>query len=95
MCTVVFEMQYRRTYIEVTAKCDTTGVVTPLEIAWQDRHYSVDRIIDVRRRAATKAGGGGIRYICMIQGRERYLFLDEYAGGNCIKWFVEERIDAL
>ena len=73
-------------YVEVTAKFDVDGSVVPLEIQWEDgAKFEIDRILDVRRAASLKAGGAGIRYICRIRGRVKYLWLEES------KWFVEAK----
>lgn len=74
----------RRVYVRVIVEYDETGGVRPLSIAWEDgRSFEVDRLLDVRRAAATKAGGQGIRYTCRIRGHETYLFEDDG------RWFVE------
>ena len=44
-----------------------------------------DRLLDVRRAAATRAGGQGMRYTCRVMGHCVYLFEDEG------RWFVEAR----
>ena len=76
----------RRTYVRVVVEYDEAGGVRPLSIAWEDgRVFEVDRLLDVRRAAATKAGGQGIRYTCRILGRETYLFEDNG------RWFVEAK----
>lgn len=78
-------MRYK-TYVEVTAAFTPEGQVTPLSVRWQDGTvYTIDRVLDIRRAAATKAGGCGLRYTCRIRGQETYLFLD----GD--RWFVEAR----
>lgn len=70
--------------VEVIVHVDTVGKITPLTIIWEDgRKIPIDRVIDVRRAASLKAGGTGIRYTCMIQGHQRYLFNDRDI------WFVE------
>lgn len=75
----------KQTFIEVTAKHEVSGRVIPQAILWGDRHYAVDRVTDIRRRASTKTGGAGLRYTCYILGKERFLFYDD------AKWFVEEQ----
>ncbi len=76
-----------RTYVDVTAKFDALGNVTPLEVEWEDgRRFEVDRILDVRPAASLKVGGQGLRFTCRILGRETYLFLED---NN--RWFVEAR----
>ena len=76
----------RRAYVKVIARHDETGKVCPLEVEWEDgRRFGVDRPLDVRRAAALKAGGQGLRYTVRILGRETYLFEDEG------RWFVEAK----
>lgn len=76
----------RRTYVKVTLEVSPEGGVRPLTVEWEDgRSFEVDRLLDVRRAAATKAGGQGMRYTVRILGRETYLFEDEG------RWFVEAR----
>lgn len=74
----------RRVYVKVIVECDEDGKVTPLQVEWEDgRRFQVDRLLDVRRAAAVKAGGQGMRYTVRILGQETYLFEDEG------RWFVE------
>ena len=76
----------RRAYVKVIARHDETGKVCPLEVEWEDgRRFEVDRLLDVRRAAALKAGGQGVRYTVRILGRETHLFEDEG------RWFVEAK----
>ena len=76
----------RRAYVKVIARHDETGKVCPLEVEWEDgRRFEVDRLLDVRRAASTKAGGQGMRYTVRILGHETYLFEDEG------RWFVEAK----
>ena len=75
-----------RVYVRVIVEVDEIGKIRPVKIFWEDgRGFEVDRLLDVRRAAAAKAGGQGMRYTCRILGRETYLFED---GG---RWFVEAR----
>ena len=75
-----------RAYVKVIVSVDETGKVRPLSIEWEDgRIFYVDRLLDVRRAASTKAGGQGMRYTLKIMNRETYLFEDEG------RWFVEAR----
>ncbi|MDE7123951.1 MAG: hypothetical protein K2N83_00485 [Eubacterium sp.] len=72
-----------KNYVEVTAVFDTDGNIIPKEIKIEDSRYEVDRVMDIRPAASLKSGGAGIRYKCMIEGRETYLFLEE------TRWFLE------
>ena len=76
----------RRVYVRVIVEVDEEGSVQPQKIFWDDgRAFEVDRLLDVRKAVATKAGGQGMRYTCRILGRETYLFEDDG------RWFVEAR----
>lgn len=73
-----------RKNINVIVKMDEYGNITPLSILWSDTlTISIDKVIDIRKKASLKGGGMGIRYTCKIKGHERFLWLDEYT------WFVE------
>jgi hypothetical protein len=74
----------RKVYVEVTAKFDTEGNITPLSVTWEDGTvYEIDRILDKRRAASLKAVGIGMRYTCRISGRQSYLYYEDP------RWFVE------
>ncbi len=76
----------RKVYVEVTARFDTEGKITPVSLLWEDgTRYEIDRVLDVRRAASLKAGGMGIRYTVRIGGRDSYLFYEEP------RWFVEAK----
>lgn len=78
-------MNNRKVYVDVTAKFTKDGQLMPVNIIWQDGHtYEIQRIINVCRAASLKAGGVGMRYTCVIDGRQTYLF---YEDNNM--WFVE------
>ena len=77
----------RKVYVEVTAKFDTEGNITPLSVTWEDGMvYEIDRILDRRRAASLKAGGIGMRYTCRILGQRSYLYYEEP------RWCVEGKI---
>ncbi len=74
----------RKVFVEVTARFDTSGNITPLSIVWEDGvRFEIDRILDMRRAASLKAGGQGIRYTVQIGSHRTYLFYEEP------RWFVE------
>ncbi len=76
----------RKVYVQVTAAFAPDGTVRPLSVTWADGTvYEIDRVLDVRQAAATKAGGCGLRYTCRIRGQQTYLFLDDD------RWFVEAK----
>ena len=74
-----------KVYVEVTAKFSKDGRLLPLSVRWQDGHvYEIQSITDICRAASLKAGGAGIRYTCVIDGKQSHLF---YEDNNL--WFVE------
>ena len=75
----------RKVYVTVNANFSPEGILMPKCIIWEDgRKFEINRVKDCCRRASLKAGGVGIRYTCVINGREHYLFYEE---NN--RWFVE------
>lgn len=74
----------RKVYVEVTARFDTEGKITPLSLVWEDGSvFGIDKVLDCRRAASLKAGGIGIRYTIQIGGRKSYLYYEDP------RWFVE------
>ena len=74
----------RKVYVDVIARFRPDGRIIPLSLTWEDGlQYAIDRVLDVRPAASLKAGGSGLRYTCIIMGRQRYLWLE----GD--RWFVE------
>ena len=74
----------RKVYVEVTARFDTEGWITPLSLVWKDGTvFEIDRVLDCRRAASLKAGGIGMRYTVRISNRQRYLYYEDP------RWFVE------
>ena len=77
----------QKVYVTVTAQFDPEGWILPQSICWEDgRVFPVDRVLEVRPAASQRAGGAGLRYRCMIQGQETFLFLE---AGKA--WFVEKK----
>ena len=77
----------RKVYVDVTLRQDKYGTRVPLSVTWEDgTKYEIDRGLDVRRAAATKVGGTGVRFTVRIMGRVTYLFDD----GE--RWFVEAKL---
>ena len=71
-------------FINVIANMTTDGTPKPKEIIWDTgKHFEIDKILDIRKKASTKGGGAGLRYQVKIKGKEKYLFLNDY------KWFIE------
>ena len=75
-----------RTYVQVIATFNKEGIITPHALTFHGRQYIIDRVLDRRPAAASKAGGQGMRYTVRIDEKETYIFFDENQ-----RWFVEEK----
>ena len=73
-----------RKNVNIIAKMQEDGIVIPLILLWENgKKYTIDKILDIRKKASTKGGGLGLRYTCRFGEEERYIWLDGYI------WFVE------
>ena len=80
-------MESSKVYVNVMSEFTKDGRLLPRSFIWKDGQiYEIQRVTDVRRAASLKAGGVGIRYTCIVNGRESHLF---YEDNNM--WFMEER----
>ena len=78
-------MESSKIYVDVNATFSKDGRLIPRSFIWTDGHmYEIQKVKDVCRAASRKAGGVGIRYTCIIDGRESHLY---YEDNNM--WFVE------
>lgn len=76
----------RKVFVDVLARQDKEGQLTPLAITWEDgRVFEIDSIMEVCMAACMSVGGCGIRYTCRIHGKDKHLFLDND------KWFMEAK----
>ena len=81
---VVLSPNQHKVFVTVRADHELDGLVRPLMFRSEDGEaVRIDRILDIRRAAATKAGGQGIRYTCRIGNSQLYLFHDRDV------WFIE------
>ena len=83
----VARLENCKVYVSVTAVFTKDGKLVPKSCVWKNGHvYEIQKVTDVRRAASLRAGGAGLRYTCIVDGRESHLFYEE----NNL-WFVEER----
>ncbi|MGI6578449.1 MAG: hypothetical protein ACOX1Q_10675 [Eubacteriales bacterium] len=81
-------MKKPKVYVDVIARFSTEGELYPMEIIWEDgRHFTIDRITEIRRASSLKAGGAGIRYGCIINNHRTFVFFEED------RWFVERKYE--
>ncbi|WP_020072455.1 hypothetical protein [Faecalispora sporosphaeroides] len=73
-------------YVDMIVRYTQDGQIIPLAVRWSaEQLFEIDKVLDVRQAASLKAGGTGIRYLCRIQGKERFIWLEED------KWFVDAK----
>ncbi len=73
-----------KVYVAVYVKFLPHGAMEPFAMEWKDgKRYFIDRVLGSCRMASRKAGGCGIRYLCMINGHRVELFYEEN-----YRWFV-------
>ena len=78
-------MESSKVYVDVNATFSKDGRLIPKSFIWTDGHvYDIQRVKNVCRAASLKAGGVGMRYTCVVDGRESHLY---YEDNNM--WFVE------
>ena len=85
--------QYERRYLLVEADFLPDGKVLPKILYWENEDgtvlpFPIDRVLDIERAACLKAGGLGLRYRCLIHGKQRELFLQ---ADN--RWFVAAKVE--
>lgn len=85
-----------RKNIRVLESRDEAGVILPVQVFYGDKKFDVDKVLDIQNRAATKAGGFGLRYTVsltreedQIYSQNAYLFLE--VGADPEVWFVEAK----
>lgn len=75
-----------KVYVEVTVKFSTDGVMMPVEFIWEDgTKYIIDKVKSKERCASRKAGGTGIMYTVLVDGKECHLYYE------FDKWFMERK----
>lgn len=78
----------RKVYVDVTVIHHKDGSAEPLSFVWEDGAvYEIARVTDARPAASLKVGGFGVRYTCVIEGREKYLFQGD--ANDSGRWFME------
>ena len=80
-------MNSSKVYVDVDVRFSIVVDLIPLSFVWDDgRRYEIDRINDIRMAASLKAGGAGLRYTCIVAGKESHLY---YESDN--RWFMERK----
>ena len=78
-----------KVYLDVLEERDREGRIFPRSFVWEDgTRYEIDKVLQICRAASLRAGGAGLRYTVKINGRERYMFLED---DERARWFMERR----
>ena len=81
----MIERQYendQKVHVNVAATFSPDGKLQPVAFWWEDRQrFTINRVVDVCRAASLKAGGTGVRYTCMVRGREVYRRIEGLLSG--------------
>ena len=79
-------MNEDKIYVDVNATFTKGGMLLPKSFVWEDGvEYESSKVKDIRRAASLKAGGVGMRYTCVVDGKEVYLFYEDNT-----MWFMEK-----
>ena len=80
-------MESSKVYVDVNATFSKDGRLIPKSFIWTDgRVYEIQKVKNICRAASLKAGGVGMRYTCIVDGRESHLY---YEDNNM--WFLESK----
>ncbi len=79
-----------KVYVDTVVEFSDEGAVRPLSIEWEDgRKYEITRVKDCVPGASRRAGGAGIVYTCIVDGKEIHLYYEDSPSGA--KWFLESK----
>ena len=64
-------MNEDKIYVNVNATFTKDGMLLPKSFVWEDGvEYEISKVKDIRRAASLKAGGAGMRYTCVVDGKK-------------------------
>ena len=73
-----------KVYVAVESYTDEFGHTRPRIVIWQDgRRFEIQKVLEERQAVSVGAGGRGLRYTCLINGKRRFLFFEGP------RWFVD------
>ncbi len=79
-------MRFEKVYVQVAATFLREGGLRPTALIWSDgRKFFVERVTEVATAPPHVASVFPVRYTCLIEGREKYLWFEP----QNMRWFVE------
>lgn len=81
------KIQDAKVYVDVHALLSKEGDLIPKSFVWEDgQTYKIDRIKKKEMQANRKAGGTGLMYTCIVDGKECHLYYE------VDKFFMEKKL---
>ncbi len=79
-------MDTARIYVNVVAKFDKDGTITPMTLEWKDGLlYDVERVQTLGECPSRRPGGQGVRFMVQIEGSQAILSFED----PC--WFIRKK----
>lgn len=79
----IAEMQTAQIYVNVIAKFDKDGTITPITLEWKNGVlYDVERVRTLGECPSRRMGGQGVRFMVQIDGSQAILSFED----PC--WFI-------
>jgi hypothetical protein len=80
----VFGEKNMKVYVGVESYTDADGHTSPRVVQWVNgQRFEIQRVTDERMAVCVDAGGRGVRFTCLINGKLRYLYFEGP------RWFVD------
>lgn len=78
-------MELYKRYVDVILQQQKDGKIIPMYICWENgRKYKIDQVLS-HSPGISETGGSGMRYVCLIKGEMRSLYLEKN------RWFIESQ----
>jgi hypothetical protein len=79
-----------KVYVDTTVRFSADGIIRPLSIEWEDgKTYEITKVLGCKPGASRRAGGAGLVYTCIIEGKEVHLYYED--SYKVPKWFLESK----
>ena len=80
-----------RVYIKADVQMLPDGTIVPKAIYWGGQRYELDR--PPKQPDKNKTGGMALRFICQINGKDRFLYLlHDTVDKFVLRWYVESPV---
>ena len=81
-------------FIDVEATMQTSGIPIPNKIIWDSgKVYEIDKVLEIKKRASTKGGGAGLRYLVKLKNQGMTILRSGRRGDLFVKLRVETPVN--